>query len=307
MGIDVDEVTFLCLAKRLGVDFSSTVTLGRQSLFASAVAIRESFGSFELAFDEKAVERNRPFADGLLACLGATSTVESIDHSDFEGASFQYDLNLPLPDDMCGKHSLVLDGGTTEHVFNLTVALESSMRLVAPDGHLMIVVPANQSLGHGFYQVGPELYLRALVPANGFSIEIMLLKESGLRERWFQPVDPKQLGRRLEFTTVGPTTLYVLARRVGTPVMSVCPQQSDYEDAWAEQRSPSVSEVSSAAWRRGRLAAVLPLRATRMLRGFRSTWRAWLGADLERVDPVALATFRQRDLDTVDDFPRGGS
>lgn len=288
MGIDVDGIRFLCLAKKLGVDFSSTLTLGRQSLFAPLTTIEATHRSFGLPLDSVVAQAGMPFADGVFIGLGA-ATVESIDKSDFEGGSIEHDLNLPVPEHLRDRFSVVVDGGTSEHVFNFPTALENSMRLVAPGGHLIVIVPANQFLGHGFYQISPELYFRTFAPANGFLLRLLLLKESGLRERWLQPVDPKKLRRRTEMTTIGPANLFVLARRIGVPTLVAHPQQSDYEDAWAESRAPMVASASAAAKRRGAIARRMSPRMVRTLSALRSMQHAWTGNNMKRVDPINLA------------------
>jgi hypothetical protein len=44
----------------------------------------------------------------LLELLGAQQ-VDSIDHSNFEGATLTHNLNEPVPDDLRGRYSLVWD------------------------------------------------------------------------------------------------------------------------------------------------------------------------------------------------------
>jgi 2-polyprenyl-3-methyl-5-hydroxy-6-metoxy-1,4-benzoquinol methylase len=76
--------------------------------------------------------------------------VSSIDASDYENATYVHDLNVPIPDHLKGQFDLVDDGGTLEHVFNFPVALRNCMEMVKVGGHLLLNVPTNNFVGHGF-------------------------------------------------------------------------------------------------------------------------------------------------------------
>jgi hypothetical protein len=73
MGIDSSTVQFLTLAKAKGVDFSRTLTIGRQSLYGAAWSIERAglCGARE------------PYGDGMFRSLGAI-TLESLDASPYE-------------------------------------------------------------------------------------------------------------------------------------------------------------------------------------------------------------------------------
>jgi len=62
------------------------------------------------------------YSEGFLTDIGATS-VMSVDWSDFEGCTIIKNLNVLLStdkanDDVKEKYDIVLDFGTSEHVFN---------------------------------------------------------------------------------------------------------------------------------------------------------------------------------------------
>jgi hypothetical protein len=172
------------------------------------------------------------YAEPLLTTLGALQ-VDALDASGFEGASIIHDLNEPLPNELEGRYTVVLDGGTLEHIFNFPIALANAMRLVALDGHLLLISPANNQLGHGFYQFSPELFFRALSDQHGFVCERILLKTSRSGGAWWEVIDPVAAGGRAELLTSRVTMMYVQARRVAErPVLTSPPQQSDYAAAW---------------------------------------------------------------------------
>ncbi|MDP6582770.1 MAG: hypothetical protein QF681_19120 [Vicinamibacterales bacterium] len=132
------------------------------------------------------------FGETFLRLLGATQT-ESIDASSYEGASQILDLNQPLPPELEGSFTAVIDAGSLEHVFDVQTALRSCM--VAPDGHFLSITAANNMMGHGFYQFSPELFYRVFSEANGFTVERMLMTGKS-STRWYEVADPKTLMSR---------------------------------------------------------------------------------------------------------------
>lgn len=214
MGIDGTSATFLRSCAASGVDFTRTVTLGRQQLLDEGV-----------------------FAEQFLAGLGA-QTVESIDVSDFEGATLQADLNLPLPAHLRRRFGAVLDVGTLEHVFDVATALRSVTDLVEPGGHYVAVSPANNWPGHGFYQFSPELLYRMLSPRAGYQVRGAFVVEHRRTPRWYAVPDPAQSGGRVAWRGRFRASVAVVAQRVEiVDLSSYVPQQSDYAARW-EQDAP---------------------------------------------------------------------
>lgn len=250
MGIEPASLRFLLDARRSGVDFATTLCIGRQQLFLSAGEVRRTFADFGEDLPRETTKEmlasgppeatygadpHGHYAEGLLRHLGAL-TVESLDASGFEGAEIVVDLNVPLDAKLEGRYSVVFDGGTREHVFDAMTALRNCMRMVAPSGHLIAINPGDGYAGHGFYQFTPEFFYRALDRASGFAIERLLASDG---RRWWEVTDPAALGRRVEAGFSRPTQLYVRARRVADrDPLQVAPQQSDYVAAW-ETRLPS--------------------------------------------------------------------
>jgi hypothetical protein len=104
------------------------------------------------------------------------------------------------------------------------------MKLVAKGGHLLHVVPANNFFGHGFYQFSAEFFYRLYGAENGFEVKKVLLVEDCPGGKWLEVPDPASVKRRILFSNVLPTYLYVIARKVAeTTGLSRFPQQSDYE------------------------------------------------------------------------------
>ena len=92
----------------------------------------------------------------------------SIDASAYENATMVHDMNLPVGDELKQKFSVVIDGGTLEHVFNFPTAIRNCMEMLKVGGHFFAHTMANNFMGHGFYQFSPELFYRVFSPENGF-------------------------------------------------------------------------------------------------------------------------------------------
>ena len=235
MGLDAEALSFLAAARSTGVSFDWSATLGRQTFAASRQRVRESYAlaGVPLGIAPRVV---RGWVDPILQDFGA-KTVISVDASAYEGATYLHDLNRPIPDDLADRFTMVLDGGTLEHVFDVPTALRNCMRMVAPGGHLLLVSPVNNEAGHGFYQFSPELFYRTLSAPYGFHVEQMLLLEHCRgRPRWYTVADPDEVGSRAQFRTRSVAYLYVRARRIGpVPPFDPAPQQSDYSARWGDR------------------------------------------------------------------------
>jgi hypothetical protein len=237
MGLDSNGVRFLLQAKAAGVDFSRSATIGRQGLHLTraefAAAVAEAGFACDGETAESILTGDRGYAGELLRCLGAEE-VDSIDYSDYEGATRIHDMNRDIPDELNERYTMVLDGGSLEHVFNFPVALGNCMKMVAVGGHYLAITPANNFLGHGFYQFSPELFFTVLGGANGYELVELIAFEDFPGAPWYSVNSPASVGGRVTLTNCRPVYLLVRARRVERVVpFGKTPQQSDYVSTWA--------------------------------------------------------------------------
>jgi hypothetical protein len=232
MGLDTAAVMFLCGAKAAGVDFSSTAMIGRQWFFPEVGALARVFSALGVPRDADQFLRENHYSENFFSLLGARQ-ISSVDVSDFEGATHIHDMNLPLPDALRGQFSLVHDSGTLEHVFHFVQALKNCMEMVALGGHFTQVSNANNWMGHGFWQISPELIYRAFSPANGFHIETVLLHEVVPGGGWYFALDPEQVRNRVQLCNSRPTYILTAAKKVAqVEIFASTPQQSDYASVW---------------------------------------------------------------------------
>lgn len=229
MGLDANSARFLLNQKRRGVSLGRMLTLGRQSIYMPSKQYRSHLDAL------KVLQRHPDYADDFFLGLGATS-LDFMDASNYEGANIVHDLNHPIDAHLRESYDCVFDGGALEHVFNFPTALKNCMEMVRPGGHLIIVTTWNNYAGHGFYQFSPELFYSALSPANGYSVEQMLIVQ---QNRWYSVANPIEIGSRIELINSEPTLLFISARRcTAKPIFSSWPQQSDYSAMWSPAKSP---------------------------------------------------------------------
>jgi hypothetical protein len=255
LGIDANGAAFLALAYASGADFTRTCMVGRQGLFLSPKDLLSSFASVGVALDPNAVtgafSLQERFAEPFFKMLGAQE-IASLDASDFEGATVIHDMNQPVPPSLDRRFSAVFDGGSLEHVFNYPVAVTNAMRMVELGGHFIAVTPANNEMGHGFYQFSPELIFRVFSDTNGYELERLLIAENRKEVTWYEVSDPAVLGARGVLVNCHVTYLYLQARRVSdVPLFKHWPQQSDYAVAWSGGPTPA---------KRDNVHAFVPLR-----------------------------------------------
>jgi SAM-dependent methyltransferase len=235
MGVDWHTARALIAARSSGVDFDRTATLGRQNLHVSLPEIADMLRDYGLPGDRLDLSAPQPeFADDFFGLLG-TRELTAIDASSYEGAHV-HDMNLPIPESLRQQFDVVLDGGTLEHVFNFPTAIQNAMEMVRVGGHLFLQTPANNFLGHGFYQFSPELFFRVLSADNGYAIERMLIYETYPGSDWYEVTDPAAVQSRVELIgSEHRTLLLVHARRTADkPIFAQTPQQSDYAASWSE-------------------------------------------------------------------------
>ena len=229
MGLDFQNYKFLCLAQKLGVDFSSTLVLGRQEIIKSPFLLSRLFSEFGI---DSSVE----YLDLLLEQLGA-KCIDTLDISSYEEATIIHDLNSPPPLQCVNKYTSVIDFGTLEHVFNYANALKHVMTCVAKHGHFISSTPANNLMGHGFWQVSPELFLRAFSDSNGYVLNKLILADQFDDSPWHEfdlAQQPHTLKTRWsEPALFTPAYLMVIAQRYSIcPPFQHAPQQLSYADRW---------------------------------------------------------------------------
>ncbi len=257
MGLDFHGAAMVALAWQQKMPMRTVLTLGRQESVLSdawTAHLKSVYG----APVEGLGHDKEPYGETFFQRLGA-ERVESLDMSSYQHCTICRDLNEPPPAECVEGYDLVYDGGTLEHVFHFPNAIANCMSLVKVGGHFMASVPANQWLGHGFYQFSPELFFRVLSPENGFEVvRIFLAENPEGRGRLFRVIDPAESGVRTLLMSRKPVLVLVWARKLAEvkPFQS-WPQQSDYSARWQAAEKEQTVQVTAgrSAWHRLRRLA----------------------------------------------------
>jgi hypothetical protein len=252
MGLDIAAINLLLCAKNAGVDFSDTLQIGRQHFFGKMPALARSLELAGLPIDAPSLMQNK-YSEEFFSAIGA-KCISSLDASEYEKATYIHDLNRPIPPQFSQRFSLVYDGGTLEHVFNFSQALKNCMEMVRVGGHFIQLTVANNYMGHGFWQISPEMSYRVFTPENGFQIVAVFLHEVVPNGGWYMVSDPVSHQGRVELVNSAPTYIMTIAKRISAAdIFATTPQQSDYSAYWGGS-APKVTPKADrpfAALRRG--------------------------------------------------------
>jgi SAM-dependent methyltransferase len=238
MGIQKSALQALCYAHKNRVDFTNTLTIGRQSCYLTkkdAVDVLRNYDPIHGLEKVKKVgwEDGKPeFADRFFECFGAKQ-VDSMDYSDYEKATIIHDLNRPVEENLKNKYTLVYDGGSLEHVFNFPVAVKNCMDMVKVGGHLIFHTPANNYFGHGFYQFSPELFFALLGKHNSFSNTKIFMQDD--HANWYEVLPFEKIGKRHYLTPTTSTKsalMIVMSQKIDHAPDIVTALQTHYIESW---------------------------------------------------------------------------
>jgi hypothetical protein len=240
MGINSGSLRMMCFAVKNGVDFSKTVTIGRQLFQIQKEELNEILSGYDSQYrNSPQMEKlnrifyaeSRPYAEPLFEYFGA-KTVDSIDISDYENATIIQDMCAQIDGKLKNKYTCVWDGGALEHIFHYTTAIRNCMELAQTGGHLILETPGNNWFGHGFYQFSPELFFSLLDKQNGFAGTRIFMQNDMLN--WYEAVSPKTLKARTGIccSLSRPMLMYVLSKKINDTPDIINAYQSDYQTAW---------------------------------------------------------------------------
>ena len=223
MAIDLDTLKFLLHLKLSLVD-KRVLTIGRMEWYAGNTGIRVLNRKLNTNF------ASTKHAEFVFAALGSKK-IDSLDFSTYEGATIEHDLNTNIPEELQNTFDFVLDAGSLEHVYDCQQGIFNYMKMCKVGGSLVLVLPTNNQMGHGFYQFSPEFFYRTLCEAQGFKVVEMLLRTGNGFGKWFEIKDPKEIGARQEIRTFTRTMLFIHAIKINDISLHGPPIQSDYDIA----------------------------------------------------------------------------
>lgn len=230
MGISLVSALFLVRQMVNLADARRGLILGRQKLHLKGRKMSSFIteaAKLDCVISPKNFVQDDGFTEGLFRALGYPA-MEAMDFTDQEGAQHIHDLNKPVPKELREQFDIVIDGGTTEHIFHIGQALDSCHAMLKPGGLFLSCVSADGWFGHGFFQTGPDVPWRYWHHARGYEmLEVSLVcRKDPLK--LIVIGDPTGRRRGGERALSGPHMLLTAARKpIRAPTYRV-PVQSHY-------------------------------------------------------------------------------
>ncbi len=243
MGITYSDAVMLMEAKRNNCCFDNLLTIGHQTLYLSLPEIRYLARRYGVKSD-KVDSCADKYADNFFEVFLGAKSVKSLDISDYEHCDIVQDMNFNISPEHYESCDAVIDGGALEHVFNFPVAIANCMKVLKKGGDIFIFSPANQHMGHGFYQFSPELFFRIFQPENGFKINDVILvehlfpgKELDSGVKCYSVTDPAKVKGRVGLVSKHPVVIVVHAKRTEIkPIFTNFPVESGYAAIFADNQ-----------------------------------------------------------------------
>lgn len=160
--IELTAKLFMEQAKKHDFSHKHLVTIGKQGITFSVAELRGWALQCGFCLNEGplllAEKTNSPLSDiDFFKSIGFES-VDSLDCSEYEGASIICNLNNTLPSELLNRFDIVYDGGSTEHMFNVPQAFENYNKMLRVGGLIIHSLPSTGCLDHGFYMFSPTLF-----------------------------------------------------------------------------------------------------------------------------------------------------
>jgi hypothetical protein len=227
MGFEINSTNLLLYALKSHPDLSkikNVLTLGRQNIL-------------ELPKSSKYTYKNMEYAENYLQFLMPNANIESIDVSKYEGATYECDLGENLSNELhqslASKFDLVIDFGTTDHIYNFPMALLNSSTFLNKNGVIIHALCANNWINHGFYQISPDLFYSLYSEKNGYSNTQVFLSINK-KNKYFYRVNKTIGGKRATAESASET--YVVA--ISTLGSNGFSHSKIYQTDWLPKWSP---------------------------------------------------------------------
>jgi hypothetical protein len=191
-------------------------------------------------------------SDTVFFGLLGVESLEAMDISDYEGAEYIHDLNMPVPSTLENAFDTILDFGTSEHIFDTKQVLDNYNRMLKVNGRILHMIGASNRIGHGFYQFSPTLYYDYYL-ANAFSEADGYLVESGKGDpsfkKWklYKYEYNSYRGLAESFHSAQGVGTFFVAKKGSESTVGVIPQQGQFMGQYTTIASQN-KKMAGLAW-----------------------------------------------------------
>ena len=254
MGLSKAAVQFLAREHKRKPFHGSLLTLGRQRIACNITDVRDVFRVEGLtAVPPGNTDGRKPAwpEDAALGYIDDTSVfqmlgfddIHALDVSEFEGADMTADLNQPVDPRWHSLFDVIIDAGTSEHVFDVRQCLANVSSMLKPGGRVLHLSPANNYLNHGFYQFSPTLFLD-YYRANKFDdLRCFVAEEdrylSDISPLSFYAVPERAQPMRM-FSDAGLAVFFIAEKTKNSSIANI-PTQGYYQNLFKTEGSPNAA------------------------------------------------------------------
>jgi hypothetical protein len=168
----------------------SVLTLGNQEIWASYEDMLKIFNDvrfqpekpkeiilhssklFNAQEDLRKAAKDFIHARTLFEMMGFKEYID-LDKYAYDKPEILHDMNFPVPDHLKNRFTLVLDGGTMEHIFDIRQSLTNIVNMVKVGGFVNHI--CSYHIDHGLYSINPCL-LHDFYEINGFEIVLCYIQ-----------------------------------------------------------------------------------------------------------------------------------
>ncbi len=167
----------------------------------------------------------------LFGALGSSKLL-SLDISSYESADLIHDLNLAVPENLHSNFNLIYNGGTLEHIFNLSAVLENIFMMLKIGGVVIHASPSHNYIDHGFYSLSPTFFWDWYVSNNWEIVDCFLVecrRDPNVKNNIYKYLSGSV--DHLSFGGWGKGMVYTffVARKTENSTCDVVPQQGSYK------------------------------------------------------------------------------
>jgi len=254
MGVARGTIKLLMLEGKREPFTGKILTIGKQDVYATSEGIRKWAKelNYQLKIDvkmtlanNKALRAKACVSDEVLFLSLGFDRLDSMDYSDYEKCTIVHDLNNDIPERLFNHYDLILDGGSSEHIFNIPKVFESYNKMLKVGGRIIHILPSSNYVDHGFYCFSPTLFYDYYSANKWEIIDIFFIRQpAGLHAHIgdvyrYKPggLDPLRNGG-LEKGMYG---LFVIVKKTKDSTFNAPVQQYLYTKHWHNNSKVNIS------------------------------------------------------------------
>ncbi|MCX5805039.1 MAG: class I SAM-dependent methyltransferase [Proteobacteria bacterium] len=225
--------------------FGNLLTMGRQDVYATSRNLKKwaSEMDFQLKRDIDISMKGLITDNDLFLSLGFES-IGSMDYNDYEQCTIIHDLNKDVPNELHNKYDLILDSGTSEHIFNFPKVLENYNKMLKVGGRIIHGLPSSNHVDHGFYMFSPTVFYDYYLANKWDVIESVFFKYYRQHDTKLWKIYKYTPGCLDDFSFGGLKGMYgifFIFRKTINSTFNAAVQQGSYIKTWENAKKDKIS------------------------------------------------------------------